>query len=463
MDAERAYLFRHALLRDAAYQLQLPRDRARLHGFAFAALEESFGGRPPAPPPLDASSASLLPSHPVDPFAEELAWHARLSGEADPDVLLQYLRRAATFADRGFRHDAAQATWEAFAAQSQGADRAEGLLNASQGAAYSGRSVEAERLILGACEGFERLGDDRRLAVAISNLASHFLDTAQPGRSAEAFERALVLHRKVGNRRFEGIVLGNLGNLHRQAGRLAEAERTYAAALALHREVGNRSFEGIAVGSLGSAYYETGRTALAEEAFEASLAIHRETGNARFEGITLGNLARLQRDLGRTEEAERGFQRCLELLRRVGDRRTLGSALGNVANDYALTGRRELAERTYQDALVILKEVGDRRAEGIVVGNIAGLYGETGREELAEATYLEALDIHRQSGNRRWEGLNGCHFALFLVSIGRRADAVPRWTAGIAIVRDLQDHRQMDTLLAAMRDACSKAGAPPLE
>ena len=44
MDAERAYLFRHALLRDAAYQLQLPGDRARLHAVAFEAIEELAGG-----------------------------------------------------------------------------------------------------------------------------------------------------------------------------------------------------------------------------------------------------------------------------------------------------------------------------------------------------------------------------------------------------------------------------------
>ncbi|KAF0247056.1 MAG: hypothetical protein FD180_173, partial [Planctomycetota bacterium] len=39
MIAETAYLFRHALLRDAAYQLQLPGDRARLHGIALRAIE----------------------------------------------------------------------------------------------------------------------------------------------------------------------------------------------------------------------------------------------------------------------------------------------------------------------------------------------------------------------------------------------------------------------------------------
>ena len=36
LKAEQIYFFRHALLRDAAYQLQLPGDRARLHGLAFA-------------------------------------------------------------------------------------------------------------------------------------------------------------------------------------------------------------------------------------------------------------------------------------------------------------------------------------------------------------------------------------------------------------------------------------------
>ncbi|KAF0241532.1 MAG: hypothetical protein FD180_4389 [Planctomycetota bacterium] len=43
--AEDAYVFRHTLLRDAAYQLQLPGDRARLHGLAFAVMEALCGER----------------------------------------------------------------------------------------------------------------------------------------------------------------------------------------------------------------------------------------------------------------------------------------------------------------------------------------------------------------------------------------------------------------------------------
>jgi len=47
VSSEAAYLFRHALLRDAAHQLQLPDDRARLHALAFALIEDLAGGRGP--------------------------------------------------------------------------------------------------------------------------------------------------------------------------------------------------------------------------------------------------------------------------------------------------------------------------------------------------------------------------------------------------------------------------------
>ena len=47
MNAETAYLFRHAVLRDAAYGLQLPGDRAHLHRLALDILEEVFGEEPP--------------------------------------------------------------------------------------------------------------------------------------------------------------------------------------------------------------------------------------------------------------------------------------------------------------------------------------------------------------------------------------------------------------------------------
>ncbi|NUN50777.1 MAG: ROK family protein, partial [Candidatus Brocadiae bacterium] len=105
MHAEIAYLFRHALLRDAAYQLQLPGARARLHALALELIEIHLGGRPPALPPLAPGRSAPAPPHPTDPFALELAEHAALAPPS-PDrreARRGYLRRGAMHAGRCYR------------------------------------------------------------------------------------------------------------------------------------------------------------------------------------------------------------------------------------------------------------------------------------------------------------------------------------------------------------------------
>jgi predicted ATPase len=45
--AETAYLFRHALVREAAYELQPPGDRGRLHALVLQIIEDMCGGTLP--------------------------------------------------------------------------------------------------------------------------------------------------------------------------------------------------------------------------------------------------------------------------------------------------------------------------------------------------------------------------------------------------------------------------------
>ncbi|KAF0240627.1 MAG: hypothetical protein FD180_4842 [Planctomycetota bacterium] len=79
MNSETAYLLRHALLRDGAYQLQLPGDRARLHRLAFKAIEGPVAQlRMPSQDPAPNLSAS--PAHPARrPMPRVLLRQTRLS------------------------------------------------------------------------------------------------------------------------------------------------------------------------------------------------------------------------------------------------------------------------------------------------------------------------------------------------------------------------------------------------
>jgi hypothetical protein len=105
VNAELAFFFRHALLRDAAYQLQLPGQWAPLHVLALGIVEAAFGGKAPAPA-LDDAGEFVIPPHPTDAVAEDLAEHARWGGAADPAAMAAARRtdlaRAAAHAERQF-------------------------------------------------------------------------------------------------------------------------------------------------------------------------------------------------------------------------------------------------------------------------------------------------------------------------------------------------------------------------
>lgn len=100
MIAETAYLFRHALLREATYQLQMPGDRSQLHAIAFEVIEALFGGRAPEPPAMDAPASARMRAHATDVVAEELADHAARAPSGETRALAaRYRRRAAVSAD----------------------------------------------------------------------------------------------------------------------------------------------------------------------------------------------------------------------------------------------------------------------------------------------------------------------------------------------------------------------------
>jgi hypothetical protein len=93
--------FRHALLRDAAYHLRLPGERARLHAGALASVEGLCGGRQPPPFPIEDADEGTFRPHATDPFAEDLADHARIAGLAEKHSAC--FRRVAELVERDFR------------------------------------------------------------------------------------------------------------------------------------------------------------------------------------------------------------------------------------------------------------------------------------------------------------------------------------------------------------------------
>lgn len=292
--AENAYLFRHAVLRDAAYQLQPPADRARLHRLALDSLEGFMGGRPPE------CGVGLedgtFASHPCDPIAMQLADHAGLAQtdtvEATVLVALRglYLHRAAEYAEQQHLYRQAHQLWSALAALAAPLARPRCLLRSALAAGKAGDNTAAVALL--EAINSEDLPADPALRCMLHLRLSHF--RRELGRLAEAETaalQALSLARADGLALQEAYALGNLSNVQRDTGRPIEAEQGYQQALTVFEQLGNQRYAAVALANVAAMRQLAGDVAAAEQQYRRALHLSRACGDVRFEGITLGNLA----------------------------------------------------------------------------------------------------------------------------------------------------------------------------
>ncbi|MCC6464193.1 MAG: hypothetical protein IT463_02505 [Planctomycetes bacterium] len=268
MTAEAAYLFAHAALRDAAYQLHLPSDRARLHHEALHLLER------------------WLPAEQRENQALELAEHARRAqegvtvvGNELPYKRLEYLRVAARRATRQFENRLAAALYREIAMQPLASpeDRARAWAEAGtlhwfvglpeQALADHGAAVEASRP-------WPALH-----AFALIERGTTYRDLDRNSEAAKDLERALELARACGDKHLQLRALGNLCTVQQGNQTRISVAQLYAPVIRLAEETGDRRALGISMGQIAIGCLESGDHQAAEQSLRQSIAVLHEAGD----------------------------------------------------------------------------------------------------------------------------------------------------------------------------------------
>jgi tetratricopeptide (TPR) repeat protein len=439
--AEQAYLFRHALLREAAYSLQPPVDRARLHELALELLQAVLGSG-------------------IDPFAAELAEHARQAREqspAPPSHLaaseVHFLQRAAAHA-RGLYHneealrafarlaglpaaglheqcEAQRAMWDLFAM----AGRRRQALYAARRAVVLARRIGDGELVgstlseLGlahyaasdipaasaatdaALEAFRLAGNADRQALTLTQKARLLVMRGEVPPALALLETAMKLLESSSDRLLVANGLHSLGIACRASGDYRRSADSINSALGIYRQLDDRRRIHAALANIGFTYRMMKRLGDARRATEEALSLAREIGNRPGEGNMLEQLASIAEDEGNRELSYRLRDQGLHMLREVGDRRTEGIALANLANSLRRDGRLEQAERTILLSLQIRREVHDQIGEAMSTSDLARIYTATGREDEARAAFGQAAAMYERLGNPAAAALERRHQA----------------------------------------------------
>jgi tetratricopeptide (TPR) repeat protein len=457
---ELSYLFRHAVVRDGAYQLMPPSRRADLHVIA-----ADF---------LDAGNAA--PQVLVD-IADHLRAAARLSATGGNLAELQRREGAAcAHAARAlqsqYRSVDALAMWERVlanpalpeterhAAAIAGSELSETLGDVRRG--------EVMAMTVGdALKDGASLESDRLIARAMRSAGLAAMRTGRTQEASARWERGLAAAVRAGDRQMEGRMVCALANSPLLAMEAARAEAMFLRAAEIAREVGDDRGYRSARGNLAVLWGNSGRIDEALAAHAEVARISRDANDLVPMGRATGNLGVMLAVKKDYAGAEARYAEALDIARRASDLRGESVFLGALAIILDNQGRGDEAVATLLRALALVREYGDVHYECNQLGNLSDIYARQGRFAESEAGFNEALRIAHELGDRRQCGALLADRTVLLERTGRIDEAITSLRDAIGILRDVQDsvaeHRAVVSLARLLRSHASSDPAAQAE
>ncbi|MCA8911638.1 MAG: hypothetical protein KDB82_08025 [Planctomycetes bacterium] len=454
MDAESYYAFRHALVREGAYQLLPPEQRSRLHELAMQSLEDLFA---------DA----------LDPVAHELADHAALArGEWQEDndssarlkrlaaAETGYLRRAARYAQQAYRMEESIRLWDRLAAHPALDDNArlEAIDRSATARLQGGRLQEAEQLLREAISRNEEAPSVPGLRVS---LGAVLYNMAKLPEALRQYELALPALEAEGPTADQARLWVNLAGAREMLGEIALVEESLLRGEQLARQLGNRGLEAQIIGNLANYYHRRDDWVQAKRDYLRSLDLALELNDLRQEAAVCNGLGVGYFEHGEPAIATEYLARAVDSARRANDRYKLGEALVNLAAIAGADDRPEATLPLHDEALEIHRETGNVWGEAAALIGKSDVYLHGGDLAAAREALLEARRLSASVRDKDREGVALLRLALVEIEAGQAAQAQEYWSVGRTLLENSRMHR--DALHDDMLGACKRKGVPPLK
>ena len=372
---ERAYRFKHVLIREVAFRGLTKAERAKLHARFAEWLRERAGdelleirayhldhatkllaeleGAPPAELAHEAAAAL------------EEAGRRALAREANRSARKLLLRAVELEPTLGRRYHAARAAWRM--------------------SDLPAVSVEMRRVL----EEARDAGDATIEGKALTALAeAALLREADLPKATELIDAALEALP------FDGrfTALGVRGRIAYWVGEFETEERVCGEALEIARQLERKDLEAHALNDLAEAYRHQQRLDEAEELLQRALELSDESGSIVGKAQALHSLGLLHLHRNEPEAGEQRLEESKALFAEVGDAWMLGRTMNGLAWAADLQGDYAKAEHDLREAIRLLKPLEDRGALCESQRALAEALIHQNRLEEAERVALEAVE-----------------------------------------------------------------------
>ena len=437
---ELRYIFRHSLLREAVYSMQLRTRLQQLHQLIGEAIERIY-------------------HESIEERYVDLAFHFEQAD--DFNKTCEYLRKAADYARRNFQNQQALeyyekllkklgrqpdrvgeistylkkgkvleliGKWEAcesaYEMALQLAKKSRDVLLLGQANNSLGRLLmlqgnypKAINYLQIAAGLFESIEDRFGMARAYGDLGNLNFRQGKYREARSYFEQSIELSYAGSSTANNAQIVANLGLTHMNQGNFDQGIEVMKKQLAIAQRANDKQGMATLYTNLGIVFFEKGDYSNALSAYRRGLKLSEELGNKLLTSIAIGCIGSVFERQGDYDKAMLNFEEDLSLCEELGDKQGIAIALGLIGELLSYKGDFHKSIEYLQKNLMLCEELGYKKGIAKAVNTLGDVFFYTGQFDRSLHYYNRAIEIARDINNRLVLGTSLVEKAAVLIEL----------------------------------------------
>jgi len=369
---EIVYTFRHALLREAAYNMQLKARLRQIHHITAESIEKVY-------------------SH-EEKYLSDIAYHYY---QAEiKDKARDYLLKAADYAREHYQNENAIELYlkliDILEEPVLFFDVRKKLASVFR---LIGRWSDAEKEYRNALVLSAELENDEKIAEIMCDLGKLLLDKGEYDEARTMLNDALIIFDDKNNQKGKCLVVGYIGLIYYYKGDLDNAVKYFYRRLNIATDMKDSLNMAVSYRYLGGVSYYKGEYRQALQYYQHTLMIAEELESEIDIAFAKGNLGLAYTYLNDFDNALKYYSESIEIYQKFGDKDGISYTDHNMGELYLWRGDWERAMIAFKEQLSIANELGSSRQIAMAQNNIGNIYKQQKNYEEAEKYYHKAIEI----------------------------------------------------------------------
>ncbi len=271
----------------------------------------------------------------------------------------------------------------------------------------------------------------------IGNIGLVYYERADYDKAMKNFEEQRVLCKKIDNKKSYVKAISNIGGIYHDKGDYENAMKYYTETQDLCEKFSFKKEALETLDSIGVLHLDKGEYDIAKKIFLEQKKLAEELGDRSAYSDAVGNLGTAHSDMGDYKQAMIYLKEDREICEELGDKKNLSISICNLGSLYGAMGDYESAATCFQQDKDICKEIGNKYGYGVALGNIASTLRAKGEFTEAMKYYEEAKTLYTELGTKKMYSLVVGNIGNIYSAKGNYKEALKNYDEAIQIGREM--------------------------